>query len=48
MIETLPEYYADTPVAFFYIETIVVAIFTFEFVTRFLTTPSYKKFILGM
>lgn len=47
MIETMPEYYTDPPAAFFWIETVVVAIFTFEFITRFLTTPSYKKFVLG-
>lgn len=48
MLETLPEYYLDPPEAFFIIESICVGFFTVEFIGRISTTPSYKRFVLGL
>ena len=47
MIETLPEYTEDPPLVFFILESIIIGIFTFELLVRFLTTPSYIQFIKG-
>ena len=47
LIETMPRFQPDPPIAFFWIETVVVAVFTVEFVTRIISAPDKLEFCLG-
>lgn len=44
-IETLPSFTANPHQAFFIIETVVVIVFTFEFLARLITCPSKVQFV---
>eukprot|EP01094_Clydonella_sp_ATCC50884_P023931 TRINITY_DN5874_c0_g1_i1.p1 TRINITY_DN5874_c0_g1~~TRINITY_DN5874_c0_g1_i1.p1 ORF type:complete len:358 (-),score=52.05 TRINITY_DN5874_c0_g1_i1:52-1125(-) len=48
MIETLPKFTKDPEPTFFYIETVIVAVFTFEFIMRIISAPDKVLFVLGV